>query len=41
MVRHDHDFEGAALNLREKADFRPLFPKPVPNSTEFETGLHT
>jgi hypothetical protein len=33
------DFGTAALDLAEKADFRPLFPKPVPKLTEFWNRL--
>jgi hypothetical protein len=33
-------FGKATLDLEEKADFWPLFPKPFPKLTEFWEWLH-
>jgi hypothetical protein len=33
------DFGTASLDLEEKADLGPLFPKPVPKLTEFWNWL--
>jgi hypothetical protein len=35
VIRQDHDFGTATLDLREKSGFDRFFQEPVPKLTEF------